>query len=160
TCYEASLAPVILESAAVRPETPPQIRLKFRMPEGATLKKTPFSALRFYLAGDFAVTRALYVSLCRYLRRMTAQAAAGAPPGTPRAPASARVVLLGSSPQAALLSSPVGSFPAFRLLHECVSFPAKFMFVDGVGLAGLAALGDPTGFELSFELAQLPDPMP
>lgn len=160
TCYDALLAPVILESAAVRPETPPQIRLKFRMPEGATLKKTPFGALRFHLAGDFAVTRALYVSLCRYLRRVSAQATAGASPGTPRVLEQARVVPLGFSPQDALLPFPVGSFPAFRLLHEYFSFPSKFMFVDVLGLEGLAALGDATGFELNFELAQLPDPMP
>jgi type VI secretion system protein ImpG len=160
TCYDAMLAPVVLESAAVKADAPPQIKLKFRMPEGTTLRKVAIPSIRLHLAGDAVVTRAIYVSLCRYLRRITAQATIGAAPGSPRVLDQARVVPLGFAPQDALLPFPSGSFPAFRLLHEYFSFPAKFMFVDITGLEVLASLGDATGFELVFELSHLPDPMP
>jgi type VI secretion system protein ImpG len=160
TCYETPLVPVILESATVRADSPPQIKMKFKLPEGLALRKVPIAALRFHLTGDSVVTRSIYVSLCRYLRRITAQATAGAPPGAPKVLSQARVVPLGFAPQDALLPFPSGSFPAFRLLHEYFSFPSKFMFVDLVGLEPLASLGEATAFELVFELTQLPDPMP
>jgi type VI secretion system protein ImpG len=160
TCYDALLAPVILESALLKPDTPPHIKLKFRMPEGSSLKKAPFGSLRLHLSGDAVVTRAIYVSLCRYLRRITVQATAGAVPGAPRVLDQARVVPLGFAAQDALLPFPPGSFPAFRLLHEYFSFPSKFMFVDVLGLESLVSFGDATAFELVFELSRLPDPMP
>jgi type VI secretion system protein ImpG len=160
TCYDVPIVPVILEAATIKSDAPPHLKLKFRLPDGVTLKKLPFSSLRFYLSGDAAVTRAIYVSLCRYLRRITVQATAGVVSGTPRVLDNARVVPLGFAAQDALLPYPLGSFPAFRLLHEYFSFPAKFMFVEIQGLESLAALGDATAFELVFELSRLPDPMP
>lgn len=160
TCYEAPLAPMTLESATVRTDSPPQIKLRFKLPEGVTLRKVPIASLRFHLTGDSVVSRSIYVSLCRYLRRITAQATAGASPGSPRVLDQARVVPLGLAPKDALLPFSPGSFPAFRLLHEYFSFPAKFMFLDLLGLEALASLGDATAFELVFELSRLPDPMP
>lgn len=160
TCYDVPIVPVILETATVRTDAPQHLKLKFRMPEGASLKKTPFPAIRFHLAGDNAVTRAIYVSLVRYLKRITAMPTAGASAAAPRPLDRAKVVPLGFAPQDVLLPFPPGSFPAFRLLHEYFSFPAKFMFLDVVGLDGLGALGDATAFELIFELTRLPDPMP
>ncbi len=160
TCYDAHLVPVIMESAAVKTDAPPQIKMKFRLPEGLTLRKVPITSLRLHLTGDAVVSRALYVSLCRYLRRITVQATAGAPPGPPKVLDQARVVPLGFAPEDALLPFPAGSFPGFRLLHEYFSFPAKFMFVDVLGLEAMASVGDATAFELAFELSRLPDPMP
>lgn len=156
TCYDATLVPVIFESVTVRPDAPPHLKMKFRLPDGLVLKKLPLSSLRFYLAGDAAVSRALYVSLCRYLRRISVQA----PGGTPRVLENARVVPLGFDAKDALLPFPLGSFPAFRLLHEYFSFPAKFMFLEVQGLESLASLGEVGSFELIFELTRLPDPMP
>jgi len=160
TCYDVQLVPFTLESAQLRSEAPPSLRLRFRLPDGVPLKKVPLSGLRLYLSGDAAVTRAIYVCLCRYLKRVTALPVAGAAPGNPVLLGDGRARPAGFDADDLLLPFPAGSFPGFRLLHEYFAFPPKFMFVDVPGMEALASLGDATAFELTFELTRLPDPMP
>src|SRR5262245_26981271 len=50
TCYDVQLAPLTVESVQLRSDTPPSIRLRFRLPEGVTLKKAPLSRLRLHLS--------------------------------------------------------------------------------------------------------------
>jgi len=77
TGYGVQLQPLTLENVTLRTEAPPSLRLRIRLPEGTDLAKLGLSTLRLHLSGDAAVTRALYLCLCRYLKRITA-----APAGT------------------------------------------------------------------------------
>jgi type VI secretion system protein ImpG len=156
TAAEAALLPVVLEGVTLRTETPPSLRLKFRMAEGVQLPKVAFPSVRLHLAGDAAVSRALYLCLCRYVKRVSVQA----PGASPQALPAARVQPAGFSPEDSLLPVQARAFPGFRLLHEYFAFPAKFMFVDVAGLEPLAALGPVPSFELVFDLARLPGSMP
>ncbi len=157
TCFDTPIAALTLESATLKRDTPPHLKLRFRLPDGLSLKKLPLSRLRLHLAGDSSVSRALYVCLCRYLRRITAQ-----PPGAPQATPLARAAVrpIGFSPEEFLLPFPGNSFTGFRLLQEYFAFPSKFMFVEVEGLEELAGLGEASAFDLTFELSRLPDAMP
>ncbi len=157
TAYDATLLPLALEAVELRTETPPRLRLRIRMAEGAGLPKAKLQALRLHLAGDAATSRALYLCLCRYLRRVTA-GPAGAADLAPLA--GAAVSPAGMKPEEALLPHVGAAFSGFRLLQEYFTFPAKFMFVDVTGLDRLAELGDARAFDLAFEFSRLPQPMP
>jgi type VI secretion system protein ImpG len=157
TVSDVTLAPLILETLTLRKDATPQLKLRFRLPDGVSLKKVQIPGLRFHLAGDPAASRALYLCLCRYVKRITVQAA-GSTTVLPMGAAAVKPV--GFSAGEALLPFPGNSFLGFRLLQEYFAFPSKFMFVDLTGLQGLSALGDAAAFDLTFELSRLPEGMP
>jgi type VI secretion system protein ImpG len=157
TIYDVPVVPLKLENASLRAEAPPQLRLRLRLPEGVALKKLNLTSLRLHLAGDTAASRGLYFCLCRHLKRVWAQPAGS---GAPTALEGASVRPLGFSPAEAMLPYPAVSLHGFRLLQEYFAFPAKFLFVDAVGLEGLAALPPAPTFDLVFEFSRLPDAMP
>jgi type VI secretion system protein ImpG len=157
TAAPVTLAPLTLETLTLRKDSSPQLKLRFRLPEGVSLKKVPIPGLRLHLAGDPAASRALYLCLCRYVKRITVQAA-GATSVLPLTGAAVKAAGFGA--EEALLPFPSNSFLGFRLLQEYFAFPAKFMFVDLTGLQGLSALGDATVFDLTFDLSRLPEEMP
>jgi type VI secretion system protein ImpG len=157
TAWDLVLAPFSVESATLRPDAPAQLRVRLRLPDGVALSKVRPASLRFHLAGDAVVSRGLHLALCRYLRRVSVQPAAGGN-AVPLPGASVKPVGFGA--EEALLPFPVSSFPGFRYLQEYFSFPSKFMFVDVTGLEGLSALGDATSFDLVFELSRVPAGLP
>lgn len=156
TAYDVQLAPMSIEAVTLRTETPPSLRLKFKLPDGVLLPKVAPASLRLHLAGDAVVSRALYLCLRRYLKRITITA----PGGRPVELFKASVRPAGFTPAELLLPFPGNSYTGFRLLQEYFAFPAKFMFVDVADLDGLAALGPVTSFEMNFELTRLPEDMP
>jgi type VI secretion system protein ImpG len=157
TAYDVTLQPWTIESLTARTDAQPALRLRFRVAEGVSLKKLGLQELRLHLAGDAAVSRALYLCLCRYLKRITVQAVPG---GTAVPLERGAVKPAGFGAEQLLLPFPAASFQGFRLLQEYFAFPSKFMFVDVTGLNGLQALGDASSFDLTFELTQLPRTMP
>ena len=158
TAYDVTLQPWTLESVTTRTDAQPSLKLRFRLPEGVSLKKLGINDLRLHLAGEAAVSRALYLCLCRYLKRITVQPATGG--AAPVALDGATVRPAGFGTDQMLLPFPAASFSGFRLLQEYFAFPSKFMFVDVTGLKGLQSLGDASAFDLTFELSQLPRAMP
>jgi len=156
TAYDVHLAPVSIESLALKTETPPSLRIKFKVSDGVQLPKVAPASLRLHLAGDAVVSRALYLCLRRYLKRIVVQAPGAKPLELPKA----AVRPAGFSPEELLLPFPGNSYTGFRLLQEYFAFPSKFMFLDVAGLEGLASLGPVPSFELVFELSRLPEDMP
>src|SRR5258708_2748711 len=71
TSYDVTLQPWSLESLSVRTDAQPALKLRFRVADGVSLKKLGINELRLHLAGEAAVSRALYLCLCRYLKRIT-----------------------------------------------------------------------------------------
>jgi type VI secretion system protein ImpG len=156
TAYDVTLLPLSIEAVALRTETPPSLRVKFKLADGVQLPKVPLSTIRLHLAGDSVVSRTLYLCLRRYLKRVTVQA----PGAKPVELSKAAIRPAGFSPEELLLPFPGNSYTGFRILQEYFAFPSKFMFVDVTGLEGLASLGAAPSFEMVFELSRLPEDMP
>jgi type VI secretion system protein ImpG len=160
TVFDVRTEPVTLEGVEFRSETPPQLKLKLKLSDGVSLKKTPISKLRLFLQGEPVVTRALYLCLQARLRKVTLRALDGAAAGkTADLPPSA-VVPVGFRPEEAIFPIPLTSFEGYRLLLEYFAFPTKFLFLDLTGLEALAGLGEVKSFEVVFEMDRLPGSMP
>ncbi len=160
TVFDVRLEPVALESVEFRSETPPQLKLKFRIPEGVVLKKTPIQKLRLCLQGEPVVTRALYLCLQARLKGVQLRASDGAASGKTVDLPPTVVQPVGFKPEEGLFPMPLTSFEGYRLLLEYFAFPAKFQFVDLTGLEALGGLGEFRTFEVIFEMDRLPASMP
>ncbi|MBI4565357.1 MAG: type VI secretion system baseplate subunit TssF [Planctomycetes bacterium] len=157
TVTDVPIAPLVQEGVDLKLEAPPYLRMKFRIPEGVQLKKTPLTSLRLYLHGEPVVTRALYLCLLHNLKRLVLRAVEGGP-SVALGPDCVRPA--GFGPDESLLPTPPTTLEGFRLLLEYFAFPLKFLFVELAGLEKLSQLGDLRTFDATFELSRLPDPMP
>ena len=160
TAYDLRLEPVALESVEFRTETPPLFRLKFRIPEGALLKKSPITKLRLYLQGEPVVTRAIYLCLQARLKRVAVKALDGPGAGKVLELGPQAVQPVGFRAEEALFPMPLTSFEGYRLLLEYFAFSTKFLFLDLTGLDRLPELGEFKSFEVTFEMDRLPTSMP
>jgi type VI secretion system protein ImpG len=156
TSYDVQLQPLVLENVSLKAEAPPHLKLRFRIPEGVDLAKLGLSTLRLHLSGDAVVSRSLYLCLHRYLKKISVAGGSASPVVLSKA----GIRPVGFGPDDSLFPGSHGSFPGFRLLTEYFCFPSKFMFVDVVGLEGLAALGKVQTLDLTFEFTRLPEAMP
>jgi len=157
TIYDVALQPLTIDSILLKTDAPHSFRVRLRLADGVNLKKLGLKQIRFHLAGDAATSRALYLCLVRFARKITVQPASG---GTIVTLPGASVRPVGFDASDPLLPFQSSSFNGFRLLQEYFCFPQKFMFLDVNGLEGVAALGDATSFDLTFELSRLPESMP
>ncbi len=154
--YDVELAPIELVSAEL--EQPmaadAQLRLVLRAAGKADLGKLNLSRVRFFLADEPLRAAALYLWLLRYARRVEL-----------REPASGHAVTLhadciragGFTPEESLLPYPRHAFAGYRLLQEYFTCPAKFHFVDFLGLEALARLGAKERFELIVPFSRRPE---
>ena len=160
TAFDVRLEPLTLEGVEFRTETPPQLKLKFRLSDGVVLKKTPISRLRLFLQGEPVVTRALYLCLQARLKKVAVKALDGAAAGKSADLGPAAVQPSGFKPEEGIFPMPLTSFEGYRLLLEYFAFPTKFHFLDLTGLDALSGLGDFRTFEVVFEMDRLPASMP
>jgi type VI secretion system protein ImpG len=160
TVYDVRLEPLVLDGVEFRSETPPQLKLKFRLSEGVLLKKTPISKLRLFLQGEPVVTRALYLCLQARLKKITLRAGDGPSAGKTIEIPSSALQPGGFKPEEGIFPMPLTSFEGYRLLLEYFAFPTKFLFLDLTGLEALAGLGEFRTFEAIFEMDRLPGSMP
>jgi type VI secretion system protein ImpG len=170
TVHDVALHPVLLEGVELRMEAPPHLRLKFRLPEGVDLRKVAIPSLRLFIQGEQLVARALYLCLLHHLDGVTirpADARAAEPRGGDAKAGDATIVLgrdavrpVGFDPSEPLLPESRITFEGYRLLQEYFTFPAKFHFVDLVGLERLRGLGECRAFDVTFVLKRLPENMP
>lgn len=159
TCYDTELMPLELATVELRREIPPRLRLKFDCKAKPPLSMLGIKTLSLHLAGEPAVTRALYAALLRHTRRITVRRGDGTDKGNFELPPSA-LRGVGFRENEALLAGPGPSFPGFRLAQEYFCAPWKFMFVELTGLEKLAGFEADRGFVLDIEFARLPEPMP
>ncbi len=160
TAYDVALHPAVLDGVELRTETPPNLKVKLRFPEGVQAKKVAIPSLRFFLHGEPTVARALYLCLLHCVKRITIKSTEGGASGRTIQLGPECVKPVGFRPEEALLLTPSTSFDGYRLLLEYFAFAPKFLFVDITGLERLSELGDARGFEILFELKRLPEAMP
>lgn len=159
TVYDTQMVPISIQGVELRTETPPSLRIRFRMAEGVSPKKINAQNLRIHLHGEGLVTRAIYMCLCRYLKKVTFRATEGGSSAKPVAMGPEAVQPVGFAANEHLLPYPSTSFLGFRLLQEYFAFPQKFMFVD-LRIDRLADLGECRAFEAQFDFERLPEAMP
>ncbi|HEX5053712.1 MAG TPA: type VI secretion system baseplate subunit TssF [Planctomycetota bacterium] len=155
TVADFAPAPVDLVVVEFAMGHPSVLRLRLRPGNRRNVAELAGRALRLHLAGDPAVSRALFVALCHYRQRVVAR-----PTKASTEPMVVNVVArpAGLAEDEAALTLPSGSFRGFRLLQEYFAFPERFLFVDLFGVD--AAAVDNNEFELTFEFRALPEAMP
>jgi type VI secretion system protein ImpG len=168
TAYQVELNPLSLEEVRLESGAgPSRLLLQFRIWNQARPETLDLRRLRFYMHGDPSVSFALYHHLRNHVREVVLwNGAPGAAPGTPsEASAGAqpgvqpvgglRFAEVGFADDEAVIEYPARSFPGYRLLQEYLAFPAKFLFLDLLGLEGLREFGAPDRFtvEVRFDRA-------
>jgi len=149
TCYDVVLNPLTLEEVSLETRTTGASRLKlgFKLHHQAKPATLNLGRLRLFLHGEAAVAFALYLHLCRHVESARAYAGSATPAGDERfAPLTLEPV--GFDEDQGLLPYPPASFPGYRHLQEYFALPQKFMFVDVLGLEGLAALAVEERFQV------------
>jgi type VI secretion system protein ImpG len=157
TAYPVTLWPVVVTDA--RLQGPPWQGLRmptgFRLPDGtaavlrlqlecqagARFADLSLSSLRFHLLGENQVVAELYELLLNHASQVTLVPADQ--PAAPRLdlPPTQAFAPVGFEPDEGLLPYPQQSFPGYRLLTEFFAFPAKFWFVDLIGLGRACRAG-------------------
>jgi len=155
TTCDTVLSPLMVTGFEVRSHPSPAFHLRLATTGGATFATLTQPRLRLFLAGERAVSRALYGCLLGNVKRISVRGDNGKEIDTALA-----VEAVGFADDQALVPGMERNFPAFRLIQEYLSFPQKFMFVDLVGIGQLRSLGSSTTAELVFALDRLPVDMP
>lgn len=163
TCFDTTLWPVAVKAAQWT--TPDQVRGRARNTGAAAVlrlelncfpdvrfDKLTLDSLRFFLAGEGALTHALIELLSNNCIDIVAR--------DPAAPAKKWVSLgpdavrqVGFADEESVLPYPPRSFQGYRVLHEYFTFPEKFLFLDLTGWAKIAAAGFGEKLELIFEIS-------
>jgi type VI secretion system protein ImpG len=110
------------------------LRLQLECQAGAKFADLSVDALRFHLLGENHITAELYELLLNHASQVSL-----VPTDQPDAPridltAAQALAPVGFEPDDDLFPYPPQSFPGYRLLTEFFAFPAKFWFVDLLGL--------------------------
>ena len=149
TCYATRVLPLEIGALNFAPQNDEvALDLRLQMTAEGHLGELQLSALRLHLAGERAVSRALYLGLLRQLVsiRLIPLDAAGLALTTPldMAIPVERVQPVGFAEEEALMPYPLNTFRGYRYLQEYFAFPDKFLFVDVSGLDILGSLPEET----------------
>lgn len=154
TCFETTVHPLQVKEARLEeaPGKSPAIILNMQL-NGPQLSDWQPEYLRFYIAGDYAVSADLYLLLQNHLRHIELVPSEGGQslllPATHLKPA-------GFDEKESLFPYPPQSFPGYRILQEYFILPAKFLFLDLSGWQQWQNRGDSSEFEIRFVLDSLP----
>ena len=159
TAYDTWLAPVTIQSASMRLESPPSLKLRFKLTDGVGPDKIGVDAIRIFLSGEPAVTRAIYLCLRRYVKKVIIRPTEGGEPGKQIILGPDTIKAVGFDQEDSLLPYPKTSFLGYRTLQEYFTFPEKFMFLD-LKADRIPELGQARSFEFLFELNRTPEDMP
>ncbi|HEY0777012.1 MAG TPA: type VI secretion system baseplate subunit TssF [Gemmatirosa sp.] len=152
TCYDATLWPATVVAAewtgaeragggVPMADAAGALRVELRALAGMRFDQVALDDLRLHIAGDAAVSDALYELLANNVARVAVRDP-DQPARTAQLLPSAAVRLVGFADDEALLPLPRRTLAAHRLLQELFVLPQKFHFVDVAGLGGaLRALG-------------------
>jgi len=164
TAYPVVLWPLEVASARLAPadglgasqRAVSVIRLGLRAQGGTSIAQLRPDRLRFFLHGEGHQTYPLYELLCNNVREIQLRPGAGVPAGPIRlGPEAIRPV--GFAADEGLLPYGPRSFLGYRLLHEYLAFPEKFLFIDVNGLTAAAGAGFTDEMEILIFLDHMPN---
>ncbi len=169
TAYDLELLPIEVASADVDRTLPsaPALVLRLRLTEASRALLAQPRELRFFIAGEPALTYALRLLLlsgrCRSLRSRLLPATTPGAPLSPAAPSSSTpttpglelgpeaIVPVGFADDEALVPWPVLSHPGLRLVQEYMFAPEKFSFFGVRGPFFAEGRGDLLELRFSFD---------
>ncbi|MDA8138487.1 MAG: type VI secretion system baseplate subunit TssF [Desulfobacteraceae bacterium] len=154
SCYDVDVHPMELDNAVFeeKPGRPPAIRLLFKFKVIALEEWRP-QTLRLYLAGNPSQAADIYLLLSRYLRQIVLTPE-GSGDTTVLSPDHLRPVGFGA--EESLIPYPPQSFCGYRNIQEYFLLPEKFLFLDLHGWERWQRRGAAKGFEIRFELTEMP----
>jgi type VI secretion system protein ImpG len=136
TAYQVELNPLSIEEVHMESGAgPSRLFVQFRLWNQARPETLDLRRLRFHLHGDPSISFTLYHHLRNHVREVVLWEGG---PGTGTSPAEGlRIAEVGFADEEAVLDYPARSFPGYRLLQEYLAFPAKFLFLDLLGVEKL-----------------------
>lgn len=159
TLYPVEVYPITLDDAQmVTPEDTGQrqLRLRFKLVQGAEVEGLRLDRLRIHLMGEPAVTFCAYRLLRTQVRRLRLRFGRDRNRVFDGEDAKRRIRPVGfREDEGALPQSPI-SFPGYRLLGEYFAFREKFLFVDLCDLGGVDLERHEDTFELFVEFEHRP----
>ncbi|MBA3708236.1 MAG: type VI secretion system baseplate subunit TssF [Planctomycetes bacterium] len=156
TAYDVAVTPVRLSALTVVPDGGGCLRLTFDLPEGASRDHLGLQRLRLHFGGEGVSGRWLRQALFGACRGVQVVVDGHDPVALP----ADAIRPVGFVHHEALLPDAAASMPALRLLQEYFAFPAKFLFLDLIGLDRVAPMGTRPSFTVVFQLERLPEGMP
>lgn len=156
TCYDVDAAPIALADVTLDlpMATDAQLRLSFRTAGKVKLDQMGLKRVRVFLADEVVRASTLYLWLLRYGRYVEL-----------RNPDNDRSLKLdhntikaaGFAENEAILPYPRHAFAGYRLLQEYFTCPAKFYFLDFVGLERMQSLEVSERFEIIVPFSRRPE---
>lgn len=162
TCYPATLWPIEVASAAIRPaaefpfldqraDVAAVLRLTLRGMGRLGFSEMAPTSLRLHLNADPIAAGTLYELLLNQVRGVAVRPGGRTAPSRTLPASSIRPV--GFEPAEGVLPWPRHAHAGYRLIQEYFVFPEKFWFLD---IDGLGDLGDGAEVDLLFLLAESP----
>ncbi|MCP4345419.1 MAG: type VI secretion system baseplate subunit TssF [Desulfobacterales bacterium] len=151
TCYDVDVHPIeLLDSAKSEPSgRSPMIKLMLEL-KGMKLSDWNPEKLRLFLAGDYSDAANLYHCLRDHLTQIVLKAS-DSNSICVLSPDHLKPVGFSYEDNESLIPFPSQAFPAYRILQEYFTLPAKFLFLDLTGWEKWDQRGDGTKFEINFE---------
>ena len=157
TAYPVHLWPVQLTAAkyllppfpaelSAPPGTAAAIRIRLACRSGLTFSELSIDRMRFFLSGGGPMVAALYEALFNQTTRVALRSPEVT--GTVWLEPEECLIPVGFGREEGLIPYPEASFLGYRLLTEYFAFPAKFLFVDVMGLDQAKAAGFQKALEI------------
>jgi type VI secretion system protein ImpG len=153
TSYPVTLWPVALTSTQVQappfppplkppPKTAAAVRLQLECQADLSFADLTLDKLRFYLSGENQLIANLYELLFNHVIQVVFRPLDAGPGSAPLILSPQECLgQVGFEREEGMLPYPHHSFPGYRLLTECFTFPSKFLFVDLGGWRRVAQAG-------------------
>ena len=158
TCFNLEVHPLQLLSAESiqLSNNNYQIRLVMEL-KGLKLSQWSPGSINFFLAENHSQASTLYMLLTKYLKNIVIKST----DGTSQTVLSPQdLIPVGLKHENSLLPYPTNSFNGYRLLQEYFILPQKFLFLELTGWDKWKNRGDGNRFEIIFEMASSPIPLP
>lgn len=136
-----------------------QLRVEFKVPLGLPLAEVAPKSVRLHLTGETRQSLALLMQLYERTENVVLLETRATGAKEREIPLGKKAMrLVGLDENEAMLPFPRGTFPGFRLLSEYYALPAKFAFLDIVGVDRVAELDkEISKFAIAFRFAsQMP----
>ena len=156
TTTDVDLPPVRIERVELRLGAGAELRIGLRVPEGLTAATVPLTRLRLHCHGPFSLAAGLHRLFIRHVTGVIVEDERG----ERRPLRGASVAPVAFDRDAPLFAIPGAAFPAHLALQEHLACPQRSLFVDLVGLQGLASLGAARRWTLCLPLHDAPASLP
>lgn len=158
TLYDVDVHPITLDDAQMvtNDAGQRQLRLRFRLVEGADTERLQLDRLRLYLTGEPSVTFCAYRLLRQQIQSLRLRFGRDRQRVFEGPEARSRIRPVGFGEDEGVLPHSEIGFPGYRLLAEYFAFREKFLFVDLCDLGGIRMERHEETFDLFLQFSSRP----